>query len=187
MKKVLTTKNIALCGMFTALIAIGAFIKIPFPTGVPFSLQFMFTMLAGFLLGSKLGSLSVIIYIFIGLIGVPIFTAGGGIGYVLKPTFGYMIGFIFSTFIIGSISRAEAKPSYHRLVLANFAGTTVVYLCGTIYFYFIMKYVSGTVIGFKALISSCVLMTIWSDIFFCFFTAFIAKKLIPRLREKIDA
>lgn len=187
MKKVLNTKNMALCGMFTALIAIGAFIKIPFPTGVPFSLQFMFTMLAGFLLGNKLGSLSVLIYLFIGLAGIPIFTSGGGIGYVLKPTFGYMIGFVLSTFTIGTISRSETNPSYLRLVIANFAGTTMVYVCGTVYFYFIMKYVSGTVIGFKALITSCVLMTIWSDIFFCFFTAFIAKKLIPKLRDKIAA
>lgn len=87
------TVDLILCALFAALIAVGAFIKIPIP-GVPFTLQVLFTTLAGLLLGSRMGAVSVAIYIILGLAGVPIFTGGGGIGYVVYPTFGYLIGFL---------------------------------------------------------------------------------------------
>ena len=67
------TKSIIYCGLFTALIAVGAFIKIPIPV-VPFTLQYLFTMLAGLLLGSRRGTLSVAAYMILGLVGLPIFS-----------------------------------------------------------------------------------------------------------------
>ena len=70
------TKSLIYCGLFTALIAVGAFIKIPVPV-VPFTLQYLFTMMAGLLLGSKLGALSVTFYMLLGLAGLPIFSEGG--------------------------------------------------------------------------------------------------------------
>ena len=66
------TRNMVMCAMFVALIAAGAFIKIPIPA-VPFTLQYLFTMLSGLLLGGKRGCLSVCIYILLGLAGLPIF------------------------------------------------------------------------------------------------------------------
>ena len=88
------------CSLFTALIAVGAFIKIPIPV-VPFTLQFLFTTLAGLLLGSKMGAVSVIAYMVLGLVGLPIFSEGGGIWYVFKPSFGYIIGFCIGTYVTG--------------------------------------------------------------------------------------
>ena len=75
------TKDLVLCAMFVALIAVGAFIKVPVPV-VPFTLQFLFTMLAGLLLGPVNGALAVVVYIVLGLVGLPIFTQGGGPGYI---------------------------------------------------------------------------------------------------------
>lgn len=69
------TKDLVLCAMFVALIAVGAFIKVPVPV-VPFTLQFLFTMLAGLLLGPVNGALAVVVYIVLGLVGLPIFTQG---------------------------------------------------------------------------------------------------------------
>ena len=69
--------------MFAALIAVGAFIRIPIPY-VPFTLQLFFTTLAGLLLGPKLGAASSLVYMITGLIGIPIFTEGGGPGYILS-------------------------------------------------------------------------------------------------------
>ena len=86
-KIILTTKDIALMGVFIALIIVGGFIKIPTPL-VPVTMQFFFCLLSGLLLGGIKGSLCVIIYVFMGLIGIPVFTAGGGFSYVLYPTFG---------------------------------------------------------------------------------------------------
>lgn len=71
-KPMTKTRSLVYCALFTALIAVGAFIKIPIPV-VPFTLQYLFTMLAGILLGSRLGSLSVLAYMILGLIGLPIF------------------------------------------------------------------------------------------------------------------
>ena len=78
------TRNLIIVAMFAALTAIGAFIKVPIPY-VPFTLQYLFCALAGLVLGSKLGALSQIVYVAIGLSGVPVFTEGGGIGYIFKP------------------------------------------------------------------------------------------------------
>ena len=80
-KKHLNTRNLILVALFTALTAIGAFLRIPMPM-VPFTLQNLFSTLAGLLLGSYLGAVSVGIYVLLGLAGVPVFTSGGGIGYV---------------------------------------------------------------------------------------------------------
>ena len=80
----------AICSLFTALTAVGAFIKIPIPV-VPFTLQFLFTILAGLLLGARLGAVSMGAYAFLGLAGLPIFAEGGGFWYVLKPSFGYIL------------------------------------------------------------------------------------------------
>ena len=87
------TREMILTGLFAALTAVGAFIKVPVPV-CPFTLQFLFTTLAGVLLGGKLGACAVGIYVMLGLAGLPIFAGGGGISYVLQPTFGYLIGFI---------------------------------------------------------------------------------------------
>ena len=86
-KRKISTKEMILCALFAALIAIGAFIKVPLPY-VPFTMQLMFTTLAGILLGSRLGAMSTGIYIAIGLIGIPVFTKGGGIGYIFQPVQG---------------------------------------------------------------------------------------------------
>ncbi|MGN0265837.1 MAG: biotin transporter BioY [Oliverpabstia sp.] len=97
------TKNLINCSLFTALIAVGAFIKIPIPV-VPFTLQFLFTTLAGLLLGSRKGTISVVAYMLLGLAGLPIFSEGGGIWYIFKPSFGYIIGFCLGTFVTGLIA-----------------------------------------------------------------------------------
>ena len=76
------TYKIALVAMFAALSAIGAFIRVPMPM-VPFTLQLFFTTMAGLLLGGELGALSVGVYVLIGLLGLPVFTGGGGFSYVL--------------------------------------------------------------------------------------------------------
>ena len=75
-------KSIIYCGLFTALIAVGAFIKIPIPV-VPFTLQYLFKMLAGLLLGSRRGSLSVIAYVILGLAGLLVVYACGMIYYYI--------------------------------------------------------------------------------------------------------
>ena len=101
------TTDIVYCGMFASLMAVGAFIKIMIPIGiweVTFSLQFFFALLAGFLLGAKRGLAAVGCYLLIGLAGVPVFAHGGGLMYLMKPTFGFLIGFAAAAYVAGKIS-----------------------------------------------------------------------------------
>ena len=100
MKKRITTREMTLCALFTVLTAVGAFIKVPVPV-VPFTLQLLFTMMAGLLLGGRLGALSVGIYAVLGLAGLPVFAEGGGFWYILKPSFGYILGFIAGSYVTG--------------------------------------------------------------------------------------
>ncbi|XRD23823.1 biotin transporter BioY [Lysinibacillus fusiformis] len=97
-----STLALVMIAMFAALTAIGAFIKIPLPI-VPFTLQIVFVFLAGCLLGSRNGLYSQLVYIGVGLVGLPVFTQGGGITYVVQPTFGYLIGFALAAYVIGMI------------------------------------------------------------------------------------
>ena len=136
------TKKLVMCGIFAALIGIGAFIQIPIPL-VPLSLQDLFVMLAGILLGPVYGALSVFVYIFIGLLGFPVFTHGGGISYVLQPSFGFILGFIPGAYITGLITHKVPEPGFKRIFLACLAGIGVIYFFGTAYLYLLNRFYLG--------------------------------------------
>lgn len=124
--------------MFAALMMIGANITsfVPFLVigGVPITLQAFFAVLAGALLGSRLGSISMIVYAFVGLIGAPVFARFmGGIGQLLNPTFGFVISFIFVAFITGKM--VEKNRRLNTYILASLFGTALSYLFGTNWMY----------------------------------------------------
>ena len=150
----MNTRKMILTSMFVAMIAAGAFIKIPVPI-VPFTLQFLFTMLAGILLGGKDGFRAVVIYIFLGLIGLPIFAEGGGFAYIFKPSFGYIIGFAIASYITGTIANKNSEPTIKRLLCANFIGLAIVYLFGMVYYYIMSNFYLGTPIGLWPLFLYC--------------------------------
>lgn len=87
--------------LLAALVAVGAYLQLSFWV-VPFSLQTFFVLLAGFVLGPLNGSLAVLLYIVAGAVGLPVFAAGkGGLGHILGPTGGYIIGFAFGACAAG--------------------------------------------------------------------------------------
>lgn len=178
------TASLIICALFSALIAVGAFIKVPIPA-VPFTLQFLFTTLAGLLLGARLGSLSVAVYIAVGLLGIPVFTQGGGIGYIFQPTFGYIIGFYLGTYITGAIAQTSSQPTVNRLLVASFAGLAVVYLVGMLYYYVVANYYIQKPIGIWPLIWYCFILPLPGDIAICFVSAFLGKRLIPILNRGV--
>ena len=87
------TRDLIYCALFAALTAIGAFIHFQFMHAT-ITLQCFFTAMAGLLLGARLGALSQALYVGLGLVGLPIFAAGGGFSYVFNPTFGFLLGLI---------------------------------------------------------------------------------------------
>lgn len=181
-KKLLNVKNMILCALFVALIAIGAFIKIPVPV-CPFTLQLLFTALAGLLLGARLGFTAVTVYVVVGLIGIPVFTQGGGPSYILQPTFGYLVGFAVGSYVIGLLTEKIARPSLMRLLTVNFINLFIVYLFGMVYVYAINEFYLNTPIGIWPLFLYCFILAVPGDIVLCIIAAFIGRKLIPIVRK----
>lgn len=177
------TISICMCALFTALTAVGAFIRIPIPY-MEFTLQFLFTTLAGLLLGAKRGAASVGAYVVLGLIGIPIFAGGGGFFYVLRPSFGYLIGFIAGTYVTGKIANAVAAPSLKRVLAANFAGLGIVYAFGIVYFYLASNlWTEGGAISIGTCLMYCFVLAVPGDIVLCALAAVLGKRLIPIVRK----
>lgn len=170
--------DLARCAFFCVLIIVGAFVKVPIPV-LPFTLAFLMTSLAGLLLGSKWGAASVALYVALGLFGLPVFVGGGGLGYVMQPTFGYLIGYIAATWLTGVIAPPVRKTTYRRRLIACFSGLVVLYAIGMAYLYLLSNYVLGAPIAFDALVLYCFVLSAPGDIVLCFAAASLAKRLLP--------
>ncbi len=180
------TKNIRLIllsGLFAALTAIGAFIRIPLPY-VPITLQVFFCLLAGLLLGARFGTASQIVYIIIGLAGIPIFTYGGGPAYVLNPTFGYLLGLIICAFVIGLLSERLKKISIAKLFVINLIGVLIIYAVGVPYLYLIKNLYLNAGASFWKILYSGFLITLPGDILKGYLAALIGAKLIPVIKKQ---
>lgn len=175
-KTKVNVKDMTFCALFTVLIAVGAFIKIPVPV-CPFTLQFFFTTMAGIILGGKRGAISVIIYTVLGLVGLPIFAEGGGIWYVLKPTFGYMIGFIVGSYITGTLVEKKGWGDVKHIFVASFLGLLAVYAIGMLYYYVLGNYFVNSPIGLWPLFVYCFLLAVPGDFALCILAAVSTKQI----------
>ncbi|MCQ2507666.1 MAG: biotin transporter BioY, partial [Dorea sp.] len=131
----LSVKDLAFCGVFAALIAVGAFLKVTIPVepyAMHFTMQWFFVLLAGYFLGGKLAGISVSVYLLIGLAGVPVFASGGGIGYLIRPTFGFLLGFALAAFLIGYLTEWFHLSKVWQLTISGTAGLLVYYGMGMI-------------------------------------------------------
>ena len=172
----LSLREMILCAMFVALVAAGAFIRIPVGTDV-YTLQFLFTLLAGLLLGARLGATAVATYVLLGLVGVPVFASGGGPGYVLQPTFGYLIGFILQAWYCGAAARRLSARNFKRLLAINGIGMAIVYVIGISYFYFVSNYVIDAPIAVWPVIFYCGILQVVPDFLLCVAAAGLAVRL----------
>lgn len=119
--------------MFGAVTAVGAFIIIPLPP-VPITLQTLFTALSGSLLGGSLGALSQVIYVLLGIIGLPVFAGGkAGLGVLFGPTGGYLIGFIVGSYIIGKLIEIKKDAGIFLIAIAMIIGFLVLYAIGVLH------------------------------------------------------
>lgn len=178
----LKTKDMILVALFTALTAVGAYIQIPLGA-VPITLQFMFTALAGVMLGSRLGALSQLIYLFIGILGVPVFASGKvGFSAILSPSFGYLLGFVLGAYVIGKITEKTKSPSFIRLFLASLAGIIIIYVIGVPYLFIILKNVMGKNIPISAVIKTGFLVFIPGDLAKCLLVSILGAKIVPLVK-----
>ncbi len=181
-KRFFTTYDLILGALFVALIIVGAFIKIPIGP-VPITLQFMFVLFAGQILRPLVAMVSILIYTFLGLIGLPVFSGGGGPGYILTPTFGYILGFILAIIIVSKIAHS-GKTSLLRLILANLIGFIIVYIIGLGYYVLLSFFYFKNLVDLGVLLLTGFVVFIPTDLVFCVITAIIAKRIKPVLAVK---
>ncbi|HEX2190818.1 MAG TPA: biotin transporter BioY [Longimicrobiaceae bacterium] len=104
---------------FAAATAVGARLAIPLPgTPVPFTLQPLFVLLAGAVLGARLGAASQALYLAAGVAGLPVFAMGGGLAYLLGPTGGYLLAYPAAAFLAGALGRSGGVRALPGLLLA---------------------------------------------------------------------
>ncbi len=152
-----STKNLVLCALFAALIAVGTHIRIPTPL-LPLTLQTLFVVLSGLVLGRKYGAISVCVYVAAGLIGLPVFT-----GSFANPTFGYILGFIPGAWIAGFIAE-RYRPCFMTWFTGAVIGIAIIYAIGIPYYYLVSKYYLGSELGAKTLLVSFILMPMPGDV-----------------------
>jgi len=176
------TKELTLCAMFSALIIVGAFIKIDIPLPLytmHFTFQWFFVIMAGLLLGERLGTLSVVVYILLGLSGVPIFAAGGGPAYIFRPGFGFLLGFVLAAFIIGLFTKKKENQSLVSMIVASSLGMVAYYTIGAIYFYLIKNFYAGDQVSFHVVVVSYCLITVLPDFLLCILASLLCKRIKP--------
>lgn len=178
MKRRTDVGRLTLMALFSALIAVGAFIRIPVPV-VPFTLQLLFTTMAGLLFGSRFGACSVGAYICLGLLGLPIFAEGGGFWYLLKPSFGYLPGFLLGSWLCGRMVEKAGAVTLKTLLTASFANLLAVYGVGLVYYYVICNFVLDTPIAMGALFLYGFVLAVPGDIALCILSAYAARRIRP--------
>ena len=128
----LDTGDLALVALFAAVMAVCSWITVP--AAVPFTLQTMGVFLAVGLLGGKRGTISVLVYLFLGAIGLPVFSGfAGGLGYMMGATGGYIIGFLFSALIMWFMEKSFGRDM-KILILSMVLGLILCYAFGTAWF-----------------------------------------------------
>lgn len=167
-----STKNIAIDAMLLCILIIGS--KVSIPLGIiSLTMQLPIVFLILFLTKKKDSILIIGSYIFMGLIGIPVFSNGGGYIYLYKPSFGYILGFLVSAILLPK--RLKEGP----FVIINIAlGLLIVYMFGSVYMYCILNYYMDMKKGIGYVISAAVLPFIGKDIV----CAYIASLLAYRLR-----
>ena len=167
-------------GLFASLIAAGAFIKITLPIQpIPmhFTLQWFFVLLAGLLLNKKLAGASVGVYLLLGLMGVPVFASGGGMSYLLRPTFGYLIGFGVSAYSMAWLCERVQSLSFIKLLLVSVAGLLIYYSIGVVYYFLVCRLIIAQEVTWQILLFNCFLLTVEADFGLCIAAVSVAAKL----------
>ncbi len=164
---------------FAALTALGARVQFHLPfTPVPVTAQVLCVLLAGGVLGARLGFVSQAQYLAAGLAGLPVFAHGGGPAYLLGPTGGYLLAFPVAAFAVGAVSRRLGEGGW-RALLAGMAGVLIIHLTGACWYGVWMSLAGRT--GIAAVLSQAVFPFIAVDAA----KAAVAAGLFPGIRRRV--
>ncbi|SDH63127.1 biotin transport system substrate-specific component [Alteribacillus persepolensis] len=172
--------DMVLVALFAALMGIGANITAYLVIGgVPITLQPIIAMLAGSLLGSRLGALAMVVYMLTGLVGIPVFAEfSGGLRALVSPTFGFILSFILTAYLTGKIIEHKQNPTLPTFFIASFIGLAVNYLIGTHYMYYAYLWIAEAPEGFTySMVWAWMIFPLIKDIIFTALAAAAAPKL----------
>ena len=173
------TRDLVYCAMFAVLIAVCSWISIP--AAVPFTLQTFGIFVTVGILGGKRGSMSVLIYLLLGAVGIPVFAGfKGGIGALLGTTGGYIIGFLFSALIMWGMEVLLGKKLWVQAV-SMVLGLLACYAFGTIWFMVVYARSSGA-IGLMTALGWCVFPFILPDAIKIALALVLSKRLAKLIR-----
>lgn len=184
----MTTKRLVRISYFAMLTIIGGLIRIPIKP-VMITLQTLFVAASGLMLGARDGAIAQIAYLLLGLIGLPVFSEGGGIMYVIKPSFGYLLSFPVQAFLTGfSVSKLKTLSSF-KLFLCAAVGVAASYIIGMTYQVLILVFVAH--LGLKAALLTlpAVSIMIVKDLILVYVLCLLypkVKTLIGKMNEKIQ-
>lgn len=177
-------RDMVLVALFAALAVVAALL-FRFMGGmiVPFSLMPLVVLLAGGLLGARLGAYSMLVYVLMGLIGIPVFEKPpfGGPHYLFSPTFGFLLSFIVAAYITGLILQNKRDAGWVRIALAMLAGTLTIYLIGLPYLFFILKVYLGQSITVPGVLAVGFLPFIGFDLVKAALAGFLVQTVSQRL------
>jgi biotin transport system substrate-specific component len=154
---------------------------------VPFTLQTFFVLMSGLLLGPKYGPLSQVLYVVLGLIGLPIFAGGmGGLQQVFSPSFGFLLGFIAESWLAGLLLSGRWFPkakTFFQYFLICLAATVFLYVVAFPCFYLNMQYVTKTPVSLLRDFQLAVFPFVVPDTIKVVAAGALAHRTIPLLRE----
>lgn len=178
-----SARDITMTALFAALAVVAAMVARYGGAIVPFSLLPFVALLAGGLLGARLGALSIIVYILLGLVGVPVFATApfGGLAYVLKPTFGFLIGFAGGAYVVGMLLKNREESGVARYFLSMLAGLVVIYVVGLPYLYAILNFYIGKTVSVSQVIAMGFTPFILADLLKAGAAAVLARAVYRRL------
>ena len=162
-------KDITLILSFAIITGMAAKLKIEIGV-VPITMQTLAVLLSGALLGSKRGALSQLTYLCLGLAGLPWFARGGGLAYLMSPTFGYIIGFVLAAYLVGYLVEKGLDRSLKTAILAMLVGNLVLYIPGLLWLARFIGFEKVLVAGFypfiigdllKILLAGAILLLGW--------------------------
>ncbi|MBT9139634.1 MAG: Biotin transporter BioY [Dehalococcoidia bacterium] len=154
MKQKFAVRDLVLIALFAALTAIMAYIVVPMPAGLPpITGQTFAVMLAGLLLGASKGAMSQIVYILLGVVGLPVFAGGtSGLGVLAGRSGGFLLGFVLGAFLIGKLTENKSELSLRTLSFAALlGGVFVVYIPGILQMAMVLGIPFETAAGFMLL------------------------------------
>ena len=182
----ISARELMLASLCAALMAAGAYVRIPFPL-LPVTLQTPICALSGLVLGARPGALSMAVYMCLGLAGLPVFASGGGPASVFDRSFGFIAGFIAGAYVIGRISARFEKPTPANNLKALLPGLAAIYVPGIVHMMLIMRiYLKNEQAGLLMVLSGNLPYLVKDAVLFAVI-AFAGSSLLPAIRKALSS